>query len=604
MTKEEWLAQREKRLQQERAEEEAANAQAAQPPPPPQPATRPRRLGRESDEEDTPPEPNKSKTLTRPKNLNEWKPEDFLGAQRDGDPRLTDAIRHLAKHSVGDQDAAKLLTELLEASGTDAAGREEEENPKFVEAAIAALAVNGTPAARRTLERLVAGTLPVANPQSAATAALKALLARNCPENEDLLLRVITAPERPTKGEGTEIDPQKLRHLAIALLETTASEALRVRLAKAMIAPETSAALYEQLWACLREARPENLAAQAVLYQSGRLDPKTQDFLEQRFAEHSGEVLRILLGFPLSRQRDAANAASGARMNPYRSAEIIWSSEFAGAVERRLRLVDSLSGRTRLISLAAAIPSPALRSALLRDLQRHWDEGPKSLEPLLKSENTAVEPGFIVLTKMLLRKDDGGSRAENDVRGGAAKAEEIRRIKQLQEETAQRWADFSRSLVCAACRQLRLAAQTGETASPKEPSTDNAQFPVKLYPNADVVAVYRLEWPADLNGMVAAAPSLGVLYMRLEVKAKPTRLLAFYRRQLPDFVERDISGGRWLDSLIAKKDQTGVRAIDVVLAKANPHALGLPDQEQDLTVDILVIDCEIVARRNFASAGR
>lgn len=617
MSKEEWLAQREKKLQQERAEETAV-AQAIKAPPPPT-MTRPKRLGRESDDDNMPPAPSKPKTPARPQDVAEWKPNDFFGAQQDGDPRLTAAVRHLAEHSAGKQDAAELFAKLLESptdlSETVGTGRREmDTNPGFTEAVVAALAANGAPVARQTLERLVAGTLKTAHPQVAANAALKALLARDCPENDDLLFRVITAPDRPARGGQAEIDPQKLRPTAIALMDATASETLRVRLAKEMTAPEISAALYDRLWTCLRETRPENLAAQIVLYQSNRLDQTAQCWLEERFVDQGGEVLRRLLGVPAPRQRDAACAKSAMMTDPYHLAEILWSPDFTVAIERRLRVLDTLSSEMRLVTLASTIPSPSLRGALLRVLQRHWDEGPKALEPLGASEGVTVEPGFVVLAKMLLRKDAIANVADRDIRGGDIRPSgfagkpvrmvEMRKVKPLQDETSQRWMNFSGSVVCTMCRRLCSAAQAEQTTGAQTELTDNVQFPVKLYPNADVVAVYRLEWPDGLSGKIATAPSLHVRYVRLEMKARPTRLLAYYRRQLSDCVEHEIYGGRWLDSLIAEKDQAGVRSIDVVLAKASPNVLGLPDQEQELTVDILAIECEVVARKSSVSASR
>lgn len=612
MSKEEWLAQREKKLQQERTEESAA-ARAAKAPPPPLLATRSKRVGRESDDDDAPSAASRPKKSTRPQNVGDWKPQDFFSAQHDGDPRLTAAVQHLGNHSTDEPAAAELIAKLLESSEANAASRGIEPNPRLAETAVAALSANSAPQARQTLERLVAGTLPAANPQAAATAAFKAMLARDCPENDDLLFRVITVPDRPNQASRTEVDPQKLRYTAISFMRTAGSESLRVRLAQQMLAPETSATLYNQLWACLREARPENAAAQITLYQSLRLDQKSQDLLEQRLADQSGEVLTRLLGIPSSKRGSASNAKSDATTDPYHLAEMIWSPDFAASVERRLRLIDSLGRETRLVVLASAIPNPSLRSALLRVLQRHWDEGPKGLEPFCKPEGVTVEPGFVVLTKTLLRKDDLGAGADKTARGSgvrpsgfavkAARSSEMRQLKQLQEAIAQRWVDLSRNVVCATCRQFRQAAQADLNSDARNRTAADVQIPVKPYPGAEVASVYRLEWPAGLSGKVAAAPSLQVVCIRLEIKASPVRLLAHYRRQLPDCVEREIPAGRWLDSLV-QDDQGRVRSIDVLLAKASRNALGLPDQEQELTADILVIECESFAKKNPVSASR
>ncbi len=528
MSREEWMAQKEKREQQEKAEENAART--ARRPPPPLPkksravATRQARQVRSEDDGEGPASPRKT---VRPKDVAEWKPNDYYSARRDGDQRLLAAVNYLGEHCTSQQSAAELLAKLLELPAHDPAARHTQGTiAKLLEAIVATLAATDTPLARQTLERLVAGTLRTTHPQVAATAALKALLTRACPGNDDLLFRVITAPDRPFKGDRTEIDPQKLQHMAIALMDVTASESFRVRLAKEMVAPGTSVAVYDRLWTCLREARPETLAAQIVLYESNRLDQKAQDWLEQRFVDQSGEVLRRLLGVPAPKQRDAARAKTAVMTDPYRLAERIWSPDFAAAIERRLRLLDTLGKNTRLVTLASTIPSSSLRAALLRTLQRHWDEGPKGLEPLGASEGMTVEPGYVVLVKMLLRKDAIGTVADRDIRGGdihrsvsaakSAKMVGMHKVKQLQDTTSQHWIDFSRSIVCAMCRRLCLAAQFEQVAGAQTDLTANAQLPVKLlHPKADVVAVYRLDWPDELSGKIAAAPSLHVRSVRL-----------------------------------------------------------------------------------------
>ena len=144
-------------------------------------------------------------------------------------------------------------------------------NPALIQAIVAALNANGTPAAQRILERLVAGTQNTADPQSAAEAALKALLQRRGRQTEDLLFRVIAAPEPPAATDHATVDPNKLRSVALDWVKSSASEAFRLRLANYMVAPATPQVTYHKIWDSLSEPRIENLAAQIALYQSDQL---------------------------------------------------------------------------------------------------------------------------------------------------------------------------------------------------------------------------------------------------------------------------------------------------------------------------------------------
>jgi hypothetical protein len=164
--------------------------------------------------------------------------------------------------------------------------------------------------------------------------------------------------------------------------------------------------------------------------------------------------------------------------------------------------------------------------------------------------------------------------------------------------------ELSRDVVRTLCRRLCAAAQNQQTAAGAESTAEADPFPLKLQANADVVAVYRLDWPETLSGRIAAPPSLRVNYARIELKARPTRVLAYYRRQLPGCEEHAIPGGGWLDSLSNDKQQTKTRSTDVFVAKTNANVSGVPDQDQELSVDILSIECEHIAKRGPLSASR
>jgi hypothetical protein len=163
---------------------------------------------------------------------------------------------------------------------------------------------------------------------------------------------------------------------------------------------------------------------------------------------------------------------------------------------------------------------------------------------------------------------------------------------------------FSHDLVRTMCERFCSAARAEQAGGAQSESEADDAFPVKLHPNADVVAFYRLDWPDGLSDKIAAAPSLRVRYVRLELKAQPSRAITFYRRQLPDCEQRESPSGVWLDSLNAEKKQSTARSVDVLVTKVGASASGIPDREQELTVDILSIECARIADRSSLSASR
>ena len=180
------------------------------------------------------------------------------------------------------------------------------------------------------------------------------------------------------------------------------------------------------------------------------------------------------------------------------------------------KTLEAISGDSRLVALAATLPSPAVRTALLRALQRQWDEGPKGLKSLVAPDGSTVEPGFLVLTKMLPRKRRRGAGGGQDPRGRDAnravagaksvKMADLRAARQRQEQTAQKWMEFSQRRRSHALRTLLRGSLARPNPAALAEGTADDWFPVKLHPNAEVVAVCRLDWPEGLDGEIAAAP--------------------------------------------------------------------------------------------------
>ena len=558
----------------------------------------------------------------RPKDVADWKREDYENAAREGDPRLVAAVDYLGTHFAGKESAAEFLLKLLQPPPinlfADGALRPAATtNPKLSEAVVAALVANGTPRARQILEGLVEGTPKTANASLVAMAAMKTLYARPGQESEDLLVRVITAQNYNGTDDPAANDAVKLRSAAMGLVRLTASESLAIRLAKCMLAPETSKTLYDQLWVVLKEPRPENLAAQIILYQSDRLDQATHDRLEAWIVAYSSSALRCLSDIPSPPQPKGTLTKTIPATDSYRLAQRLWSSDVAAVIGRRLEAVESLDKASPLVALASTLPQATVRAALLRTLERHWDEGPRGLTMLRATEDVTAEPGFVALVKLLRREDYAELLPGRDMPGhngnrrsparlGAKKTADLQKIKQHEDQAGQQWMQFSQDTVRAVCRRLYAAAWAERNArNGAEPTEDDAELPFELNAGARVVAAYHRNWPEDLGGKIDAAPRLRVRFVRVEQKAAPLRVVAYYRRQFPGALEHALDGGgRWIDSILVDKQRACTRSVDVLVAKASKSALGLPNQEMELTVDILTVECEEIVQHNPVLANQ
>jgi hypothetical protein len=506
--------------------------------------------------------------------------------------------------------------------------------PKLIEAVAAALAANTTPRARRALEDLVDGAPNMPRSSMAAVAVLKAVATQPGPAGDDLLFRAITAADRADDGPATS-GPTKLPATALTLIRTRKSESLAVRLATYMLSPQASRKLYDQLWTCLREPRAENMAAQVLLYEGDGSPQATRSWLESRIAAYGSSTLARLLGIPLAAAEPASAGAvrSAAAVpppggswpnrqeatlaqiivaaDPHRLAEQLWNPRLETAVRRRLETMETLEKRPALVALAGTLPRASVRAALLRAMKRHWEEGPQGLKMLRSAESITVEPGFVALLKLLRRDDQpppatGKSpagqvgnhlpSARTPARPGAAGSEarkyaDVLKVKVGQEKVGQQWMAFSQDVTQAVCRRLDAAARakqhgTGGTGATAEP----AELPFALHSPEKVAAVYRLDWPEDLQERTAAAPSpLEVRYVRIEEEAAPSRILAYYRRQVPEGRQHMLAGGGWIDQVVVDKARSSVCSTDVLVTKSAGSALGLPQQEQELTVEILTV---------------
>jgi hypothetical protein len=553
----------------------------------------------------------------RPPNVADWRRDDYYSARQDGDPKLAAAVGYLGQHFAGKTSAAELLLRLLDPAATPRERASREADARVIEDIVTALAVNGTPLAWQSIDQLACGNLKTSDNPAAATAALKTLLGRPGQDNEESLLRVVALQGEPQPADRPAAERKAQHRILLDLLRSSASASLRLRLANYMIAPETPPSWHEELWTCLQDPRPENLAAQSVLYRSNRPDPAARRLLEQRLiAGSSAAVGRLLSTVPPPGGQPAAGASSAA--DPYAVAEQLWNPGFASAIERRLAAIDSLEQGASLLLLASVIPGERVRAAILRAFRLHWEEDPKPLEAARAAAQTIPEPGFLLAAKVMARKDAAAHGAGNSgvphAPGGkgpkpprTAKAAALREAKQQREHITQHWVKFAENLLRAMGQQFRAAAGAtpgGSTAAGA--GSDAKDLPLKLHSPADVVAAYRADWPQGLVGKPAGLvlSPLRVRYVRIEQQARPQKVLAYYRRQLPDCEEHHIEQGVWLDGLTTTGESGAARSIDVLVAEANKDLPPLADQEQRLIVEVLAVECVGIGAKSAVAIGK
>ena len=287
-----------------------------------------------------------------------------------------------------------------------------------METIVAALGDNGSKPARKTLEQILAGTLATDDDKAAVEAALKALVTHPSTANDALLFRVLTAPEalRPADRQGPW--PAKdLRAKAFEMIKTTASAALRTRLAEALPDRLLRATATNPARDLLLATDPLNCGAQKVLYEKESANKEAKgelkNRLEQQLTGYSAAALARLLkiaddapkgGVPLNPAGGMPErTVSPAGGTPDKTetdltlpvADLLWSAEFRGKLEAQLAELHSLERQTQLVLLAATIPQDSTRAALAKLLRKRYIDGPRALEENAAGGNEGNRPGFL-----------------------------------------------------------------------------------------------------------------------------------------------------------------------------------------------------------------
>jgi hypothetical protein len=532
-----------------------------------------------------------------PVKLDEWKEQDFLLARDKGDPRLISAVDERAKHPRCTSEEAEMLAALVKRKPP--AGSEALVAPArgaLVRAVTAALAANNTEAACKSLGDLFVAEFSPAERLGTADIVLTALMRQDSPENEQTVLEILlTANLQNAASVQDEQPSDSLRQKMVAVVRANASARLRKTLANAVLERTVTASAGKQYLPVLCEPNPMNLEAQALIYQSEQIDNATRAKLEKQFVSAGREALETFLGFPAQQPADQPPTPDW----HYSVGAVLWCPPFTDFLNLQHQALITLTERPASVSLAAAIPSNAMRANFQRTLSRHWPEGPQAIRAMGVADKGLAEPGFLAVLKSLAREN----RAKSSQSPRPAKP--IKQSYDPEQDSGEwpkstsdtDWNKLIEDLVRDYCRRCHMAALARAAAAYRNgavPSLDvrAADSPVPLHPNGKVNAAYRFDWPDEHASRLPqlADDVLRVYYLRIEERTKPARLAAYYRRQVKSCIEHTLPDGLWLDGLTEMKKEDRTRSIDVLITRAKSGATPSANEEQEMTVEILCIE--------------
>ena len=387
-----------------------------------------------------------------------------------------------------------------------------------------------------------------------------------------------------------------MRAKAIALLGPVAGGSLRMKMARLLVQPETPLSLRNPLVLLLRDPSPVNFEAQVCLEQNGTLPGEASGPIEKGLAGCSSDAFGLLAGLSAAAtaQRDGRWAC--------KVASRLWSPEFVAGLTARLPRVESLRGNASLMLMASTLPNDTARSALYHALSRHWEDGPAALGAAGADVHAWCEPGFAVLVKLYYR------RAFPDRNTGDVQFIRTRLLageRKLAETRYAAWMQASQAIA------NRLAALPSRAGPIVHGDASSAELPIAIDSPQDVMQEYHLDWPSAMRDTLLGLrlDPLGVHYVKIEEKARPSKVYAHYKRQLNlgdrvKFPERgketevhESAARVWLDHLSVGSTLDRVRSLDIVIRPANPDLPMMHDQERKMIVEILAIEINDPSRR-------
>ena len=604
----EWKAKEEAR----RTEDEKDAKQKVASTTPARPATPPKKTGKPPAPAEIPTpdaravaakpaaEPDKPPPLpAAPRDVARWCERDFLVARLRQQPALFDAIVHLGTQQNADEASAHILAKLLEPGQFAELGKSAVGAPiknargyseRVIRTAIDVLGQNSTHAARRVLGQVIMGTLATENNALAASQAVAVLAAHPSPAHEDMLLRVITDAEQLVAPGSVGVSAEKLRQQALALVGQSTAPTLRTKVARILVEKPVSPAVRKAFEDLLSAPARENFDAHLTLYLTPREVVSFRSSIERQFAIYSGNALLSVL--------TPTEAPADQPWNR-RIAETLWTKKFGLMVEARLNRLNLWSEEPELLSLACSLPTHSMRAAVARKLEKQWALGPDPVAAQQLGEEV-VEPGVLVLLRSIYEDRAKTEPARKtplvSLRYGKRPDAEALRLQEYQ-QVQESWAETAGELAASWCERCRCAALDRDAKQrAKGLSTDWAalveQFPVQPHSAEGLVAAYAVEWNGlpGSQGSDGAADVLRLHYIRIEERTRPKRLVAGYRRELPALRPRETADGGCLEGVIEGSDPGLLRSVDIRITRAAYGARQLPDEEQELIVEILGVE--------------
>jgi hypothetical protein len=622
------------------------------------------------------PTPEPAKQTPRPTNLADWKKEDFLSAQREGDPKLAVAMMQFAARNVGQPAAAALFRDMLKAvSPTTTPGEGvapgQAARPPLTPAIVAMLAANNTEEAWQVLRDLVTGDLKTDDEVTATTAALQAMSRTSSEKNDAFLLRVLT--ERINRAPGSAAPPPtqhvpagiksdemkahqadavpipmdmgatELQRQAQQILDQMGSESFRVKLSTYLLGLNGGDPRIQQFCPIIERARPDNVAAQLVMYRDRKPPEQLKSQFEQYFTNYSSMALGYVLGVLAKKPPvpaapgstppgpvawGAAPTASGGAVvgtihkkeeeEGYRgsmavgldpsdaandpvllfgAARQLWEPKTAEVIGNRVAQIATLKETSQIFALARTMPVDRVRARLFTVLKAKFDDGPNSLFSIKASSSedseakarsmgnmsstATFDPGFLVVVKMLPR-EARGVRAK-PARPAPHVGEE--RARSAAGSSAQDGEAVEPQWMAASESLLReLCVQCQTAAATGAVAATGGAMPIEPHAGAKIVSRYDIKLPENAPAELAGIQMdpLEVHYVRIEEMAQPLKLLAYYRRATRE-KHREIGSnqGAWFDTVTAGAAPGMKRSIDVLITRG--PAAEVPHEEEEGT---------------------
>jgi len=271
---------------------------------------------------------------------------------------------------------------------------------------------------------------------------------------------------------------------------------------------------------------------------------------------------------------------------PFRLGQQLWSAAF---IEPCLANVESLEEQGQILVLASTIPVDSTRAMLLQALDKCWSDGAKGPQTLgLAKPDVIGDPCLPVVLKALLKSNSPTSSASKDQR-------------EKQEKTADQWRKVLEDLIDLWCERFLATALARKEQAERNRGDLAAGKPliplrIKLRSPENVVARYQTFWSRDIKAKLPGV-KLGPMqldYVRIEEKADPRMVLAFYRRQaqVKRGEKRPVKNEKstWLNGFFVVPQTTRKRSVDVRITVADKKAEYTPGEPVDLVTEILVIE--------------